>query len=265
MAWRAGDKATADVASSMAKHLRFQMDASLTGTEYSTARAMRQAHYRREDAIDLGSELAGGRIPASLPKSAAKVAPENRALLGKSYAIKQSENLLNRNSTEGALGKLSTPLGQEASAAALGPNSATLNRALKNERTFNTTHRELTGNSTTTRQLMDVLGGTGVGLLGAYSTGQDLMTGGITGALLGAGRRYAPHLGARIASNKKRLLAPEIAGMLTRRALPNKPVPRGVVPLLGQAIEKLSQAKKDALARGLAISGIAYGTNPGVR
>ena len=262
---RAGDYNTADEAAGLAKTLREQMDASIAGPEYSSARELRRAHYRREDAIDMGEDLAGGRVPANLPQRAAKVAPENKGLLGQSYAVKQSENLLNRNSTDGALGRLSTPLGKEASAAALGPNAPKLNRALENERTFNATHRELTGNSTTTRQLLDVLGGSGAGLLGAYATGQDLATGGFTGALLGAGRRYAPALAGKLATKKKRLLAPEIAGLLTRRALPNQPIPKGVVPLLGQAIEKLSKAKKDALARGLAVSGVAYGTNPGGR
>ena len=261
---RAGDYNTADEAAGLARTLREQMDASIAGPEYSQARALRRDLYGKESAIKMGDKLAGGRIAANLPKLAGKVPEENRGLLGKAYAVKQSENLLNRNSTEGALNRLSTPLAKEASNAALGPNAPKLNMALANERTFNATHRELTGNSTTARQFMDVLGGTGVGLLGAYTTGQDLMTGGITGALLGAGRRYAPLLTARIASNKKRALAPEIAGLLTRRALPNTPVPRGVVPLLGQAIEKLSKAKKDALARALAVNSVAYGTNRGV-
>ena len=189
--------------------------------------------------------------------------PKIKEPLARATPIKQSENLLNRNSTEGAMNRLSTPLGNEARDAALGPAAPKLNAPLET----NAPSTQPIGNSAAIPPRRGNSWTFWAVVALAFSAhmrlDRTLATGGLTGALLGAGRRYAPLLAGKLATKKKRLLAPEIAGLLTRRALPNAPVPKGVVPLLGQAIEKLSQAKKDALARGLAASGIAYGTNPG--
>jgi hypothetical protein len=225
---RSGDDATADVAQSMAKQLRYQMDVLLDGAEYSTARGLRQKAYQADEAFDLGEQLGGSRVLLGVPEQASRVSPDLQPNVAQAYGAKKVESLLNRGSTEGALNEFLTPQGRKAAQAALGPNDALLGKALDRERAFNVTNRELVGNSTTARQLAEMagtgVGTTGVGLLMGY----DPTTSGIAGGLAALGRRAVPTITKRMVTENQKAVAPYIAKLLTQQGLPlNRPIPPG--------------------------------------
>ncbi len=253
---RAGDNDVADQASALARKLRETMDQSIAGPEYATARGLRQKAYRVDDAFNMGRDLAGGRVPIGLPQKAAEIAPENAPFMGQAYAAQQAENLLNRNATEGAYAKMSTPLGQEAYQAALGDKSGGLTKALAAERKFNATTREITGNSTTARQLAEQMLGTGgAGAVVSYLTGGDPFTGGALG-LLPLAKRGLPMLQKHFATKSQKAAAPYVAELLTRKALPAARAPKQ------GALEKLAKSKRDALVRLLMGMSIHEGVAP---
>jgi hypothetical protein len=250
VAFRAGDNAEATAASGMAKVLRERIDKAMSGPEYATARGLRQKAFQTENAVNLGADLARGRVPANLPSQARGVGADHLVPLRQGYALQQAENLLNRNSTEGALNKLSTPLGREAYEAALGDQAPGLAKALAAEKRFNTSAREVTGNSTTARQIAEMLGFGGGGMATAALFGLDTTTGGLTGAALSLARRGAPALQRHLATKSQRAMAPYIADLLTGKALPQaRQLPRGVG-------KRVSESKRDALARLLMGLGI---------
>jgi hypothetical protein len=216
VAARQGDNTRAAQASGMARKLREQMDASIAGPEYETARGLRKSAYETDEAVDLGQGLAGGRIPLDMPGQARSVTDEaNRDALAKAYALQQSENLLNKSNTEGALSAMRTPMGQEATAAALSPEgAAAVASRLGTESLFNQTHRELTGNSSTMRQLMEAGGGAALGSSLAGALGYDPLSGGIAGAGWRAARTM-PVIQKYASFKNLREGAPEIAQRLT--------------------------------------------------
>lgn len=243
VAARAGDKNTASQASAIAKELRTRMDRLLDDPAYANARALRQEAFKTDEAFDLGAELASGRVPFGMPKKASSVADTDRKFLSQGYGAKQAENILNKGSTEGALNALSTPMAREAMEAALGGEAKTVMDALARERAFNMAARDVTGNSTTARQFAEMLGtGTGVGGA-AMLFGADPTTSGVAGLLAGVLRKGAPAIARKIATDAEKKAAPHLAEILTRRQLPaSRPIPEG-------ALERLSKAKRDELAR----------------
>jgi hypothetical protein len=245
VAARAGDKNTAAQASAIAKELRTRMDDLLNDPAYANARTLRQEAFKTDEAFDLGAELASGRVPFGLPQKAASVADTDRGFLARGYGAKQSENILNKGATEGALNALSTPMAREAMEAALGGETKSVIDALSRERAFNVAARDVTGNSTTARQFAEMLGtGTGVGGA-AMLFGADPTTSGVAGLLAGALRKGAPAIARKIATDAEKKAAPHIAEILIRRQLPSsRPIPEG-------ALERLSQSKRDEIARFL--------------
>lgn len=256
VAFRAGDDTTGTAASGLAKALRERMDQSIAGPEYAAARGLRQKAFETERAAQMGADLAGGRIPATLPGQARALTGDNAAVRAKAYAIKQAENLLNRNATEGAYAKMSTPLGREAYEAALGDKAPGLAKRLAGERTFNATTREITGNSTTARQLAEQMLGTGgAGAITSYLAGYDPFTGGALG-LLPLAKRGLPMLQKHLATRSQKAAAPYVAELLTRKALPAARAPKQ------GALEKLAKSKRDALIKLLMGVGIHEGVTP---
>lgn len=240
-AYRAGQNNQGSEAQALSKALRERMDEVLNTPSYANARKLRQDAYRTEDAFDLGQTLANGRVPLDAAQKVAAVAPENIPALQKSYAAQMSERLLNRNNTQGALAALETPAGQDVARSIYGDKANDLLNALSREKTFNKSLNAVSGNSTTARQLMEALGGGALGLGTAYSTGQDLMTGGLTGLALGATRRGGKALLEKFASNRSRAMAPELAKLLSQKVVPNAPAKT--------AAQKAIEANKELLAR----------------
>jgi hypothetical protein len=255
MAMREGDRETADIAGNQSRTVREGIDASTAGPEYAAARALSRAMHGEQDAVQMGADLASPSVPLNLPRQATALPPEHADPLAQGYALQKLEQLLNKGNSEGALANMNTTLGREAQLAALGPQrAAELQRQLDAERVFNTTNRELTGNSTTARQLTDIaknaggyVGGgiTGAGL--AYMSGNDPWSGGFAGALLKPGMRLGKQ--AVEAANASRALA---------RALAEARIMTGAledIPLADPLADLQSPLWRDALARLMARTG----------
>ena len=247
-AGRKGDNDVAGRNSALAKALRERMDEALQDDVYANARALRQDAYRTDEAFDMGAELARPSVDMSLPGKAGNVTKKPE--LAQGYGSAMSQRLLGKGSTEGALNALSTPLAREAMAAALGGKADDVGQALLRERLFNSIARDVTGNSTTARQLAEAMGGGVGGATAAWSMGQDAMTGGMTGAMLGAARRLGPAVQRKMATDAQVARSPAIAEMLTGRNIVSKR------PVTENLLERLSASEKEALARALMMGGI---------
>jgi hypothetical protein len=210
---RAGDRNTADQALALSRRLREVMDTSMAGPEYAGARAAGQKAAKAQEAIDTGQKLAGNRIPTDLPGKAQETGDHGvKRLIAQGYTLEQAQNLLNKGSTEATINLLRRPAQQEAAQAALGPQgSERLNQRLGTENMFNATNRELVGNSTTARQLVEAgLLGAG-GAAGGYLTGYaDPLTGGALGFGLKA-RSLGKTAAENIASKAFQKAAPDVA------------------------------------------------------
>jgi len=237
--FRSGMNDRGSQASDLAKALRNLVDGKVP--EYAGARKLRQDAYRKEDAFDLGQSLGRGRMDLDAPGKVANVAPENLDAVKKAFGSELIEKLLNKNSTAGALNSLETPMFKDASRAVLGGDAKKLANALARERTFNKSSNMVSGNSTTARQFAEMLGGGAVGAAGALATGQDLMTGGIGGVLLGLTRRGGRAALEKFASGRARKVAPELAKLLTQKVLPSAPAKTSA--------QKAIEANKALLAR----------------
>lgn len=220
VAARKGNNELADRLSGMARTVRTKTDEALGGTEYADARKLRQDAYREEEAFDIGAEVGGRRLALDGPTRARAAAEANPEAVRQGYAATKSAELLNRGSTPGAIDAFAPRLQREALDASLGPNAAPVQKQLAAERQYGQTHRALTGNSTTARQLaqMGLTAGAGTGL-GLYS-GMDLTTAGLTGAALAGARRLgSAGLGALRSANEA-AVAPYMARFLTENGLP---------------------------------------------
>lgn len=247
-AFRAGRNAEGMRISGLAKALRERTDEVLKDPVYRNARGLREAAYRRSEAVDLGADMARGRVPLDGPSRAAAMT-SNRDALKKGFAIQQSENLLNRGANVSALNSLQTPMGKEVTKAIYGGDANRIAAALAREQVFNQAVRDVTQNSTTARQLLDAAGtGAGTGAI-AMAAGADVMTGGLAGLLGAAVRKGAPALQRAMSTKAQRDAAPYIAEMLLRRGLPIVP------PIPPNALQVLAKTKGGALARALTLSG----------
>lgn len=251
-AFRSGDP-MASVYADTARSLRGRLDNFLsTGGQYSKARGLRQQAYKADEAFDLGAQLAGNRIPLGLPESVNKVLPNQRRHVARAYGATKVENLLNKNSTEGAYNDLLTPQGRKAANAALGTKQGgLLGKALDREKLFNVTNREIVGNSSTARQLMEAAGyggaTTGVGMLLGY----DPKTSSAAGLLAGLGRKFGPTLTAKLVTENQRAVAPYLANLLTQHGVPtSQSIP---IPKLTQFFQKFATSGDAKMARTLAI------------
>lgn len=224
--YRAGDPMASEYAAT-AKALRERIDQILgSGEEYATARALRQQAYATEDAIRAGETLGKPVVPTNLPGKAGNVTPADKRALAQGYVAQQTGSLLNKNSTEGAIGQLYTPMGRTAADAALGPGA--LDKTLARERAFNITNREIVGNSTTGRQIAEMAGwGMGAASI-SQLMGNDIWTTGLTGFLGAVGRRSIPTLARKLVTDNQRTVAPFLADILTKAQLPvTRPIPPG--------------------------------------
>ncbi|WP_170577985.1 hypothetical protein [Ruegeria arenilitoris] len=138
--------------------------------------------------------------------------------------------------------------------AALGPEgAATVQKQIANERTFGNTHRALTGNSTTARQLIEQ------GLLSGVGGGAGLAT---TGDLQGAGAGAAAMLAARhgggallrkATAGREARVAPEIV-----KALMGSGLPANLQKAASQAPSKV----RDMIVRALMLNGVGPQLSP---
>jgi len=245
---RSGNNDVASQAKGLQQALKDAMDQSIAGPEYAAARSARKEAGDAERAILRGQELAKPRVKLEAPGKAAATAPEHAPLMAKGYAAQQAEQLLNKGATEGALGAMSTPMGKQAAAAALGEEGASkVGQRLGTEKMFNTTNREIVGNSSTARQLMELIGSSTVGAGTGWLTGAaDPWTGGALGAALKL-RGVSKALSERLRLQGFTKAAPDIAELLV--SSPSTiPTERGIPP-------HLLELWRDTLAKAIGKGG----------
>jgi hypothetical protein len=226
-AYASGDKYYGGLWGDFAKNLRMRADAYMNMMDdpiYAEARRVAQEAYRAKDAITLGSKLGKKSIPVDLPGKVQGVDLQNRQRVAQGYASEKTGPLLNRQSTEGAIGEFTTPKGREAANAALGPGA--LDKPLARERTFNITNRDLVGNSTTTRQLAD---DGGMGILDLVNKPARTLRD-MAGSLIG-----------KISTEKQRQMAPIVAKILMGNELPESLPPALLNKMLNAADEKAAK------------------------
>jgi hypothetical protein len=228
-----------------AEALRSKIDDLLSGDEYAIARALRQDAYRGNEAFDLGETLARPNVPIGMPKAANSVKPQHVQKVAQAYGATKVGQLLNKNPTEGAYSSMTTPLGRSAYRAALRDRSGIVDKALGRERQFNVTNKEISGNSSSMRQLADMAGyGIGAATVSTLM-GNDIWTTGLTGLLGAVGRRAIPSIAQKLVTDNQRLVAPFLAEILTKAQLPlNRPIPPGF-------LEKFVTGGDQKLARTL--------------
>ena len=216
-AYRSGDNNLGGQAADLSKVLRERLDQSIAGPAYSEARRLRKEAYDVDAAIDLGADLARPTVPINTPNKARQVVGANAERQGNiaaGYASRKTQELLNKASKPGDLSKMGTPLGTDAYRAALGPRADIVDNALARERIYNTTDRELTGNSTTARQLND-------NLLSDVAGGAMSIADAKTGAIGTLARPLARAATLGIPARRARAEAPFIAEYLTQQGLPS--------------------------------------------
>lgn len=241
----------ADVYAETAKALREQVDNFLAnGDQYATARALRQGAYKAAEAFDLGAELGGSRVGLGVPEKVAKLPPELKPNVSKAYGATKVQSLLNKPSTEGAYNELITPQGQKAASAALEKPSLLAN-GIKREKVFNVTNREVVGNASTARQLLEA-GGAGLGTAAVGTLlGFDPTTSTAAGIAAGVGRKMAPAITQRLVTENQRKVAPYIANLLAAHGMPTNQV----LPMsqLTSVIQRYLTAGDAKMAKALAL------------
>lgn len=246
-AFRRGDP-MGSVYAETAEALRQAVDGFLArgGDQYAVARGLRQQAFKADEAFDIGEELAQRNVSMDAPKRAAKVKPENSKNVAAAYSQTKAQRLLNNNNTEAAMTEFTTPMGRDASKAALGAKAADIDAAIEREKLFNALNKAL-GNSTTARQLIEAGGSGVVGAgIGGYLSDFDPFTMGVSGVLSALARRTAPKVAQKITSQTQMRSAPEVAKLLTGKgALPSG---RVAPP---NAAQRLSKIEAEAVMKAL--------------
>lgn len=208
------------IAGMLSKQVRQRIDDLMP--EYGGARQLAASARIRENAVNIGAEGAKPRVSADYARRAEKAAVAHPDEVAQGYASGKIDALQNRRDTPGVVDGLFGPRRQQdAMQAALGPEGAnTVRNQIANERTFADTHRALTGNSSTARQLIEqsLIGGVGGGT--GYAVSGDLQGagGGVAAALLA--RRGGAAALRHTSAGREAKVAPLIAKMLTDAGLP---------------------------------------------
>ncbi|MEO1108747.1 MAG: hypothetical protein AAFX90_12565 [Pseudomonadota bacterium] len=208
------------IAGMLSRTLRQRIDDLMP--EYGGARELAASAKARENAITLGAEGAKPRIPADYTRRAEKAAMAHPDEVAQGYAGAKIDAIQNRRDTLGVVDSLFGPRRQQdAMQAALGPEgAAAVRNQIGRERTFADTHRALTGNSSTARQLIEqsLLGGLGGGA-GLATTG-DIQGAGAGAAAMLAARHGGGALAKHATAAREARVSPAIADMLTKSGLP---------------------------------------------
>jgi len=207
------------VAKALARRLNQTVDDALP--EASGARSLAQDLKQRQAALELGAEGARMNPGGDFPNRLAALGLPPRPELGQGFAAQAIENISNRKPGVSALDQLTgTKSARETLTAVLMGRADDVNRRIAAERQFMNFDRALSGNSTTARQLME-LGGLGAaGAAGGYLAGFDPTASGVAAAAAGLGRRGLVKLVASMNSRNEQQVAPILADILTRQALP---------------------------------------------
>lgn len=242
-AYASADKATGNLWRDFAKNLRTRADAYMDMQEnpiYAQARSLAQQREMAKEAITVGESLGSKKVPVDVPGKVDAVDLGNRQRVAQGYVAKKSDSLLNSGATEGAIADLSTPMGKRAADAALGKDN--LAPTVSRERTFNSTARQLLGNSTTAQQLMD--------------DGASVIPR-LLGNPVGTAKDMVAQLVAKFSTEKQRAMAPVVARILMSRNIPAAPA---IPPTI---IEKMLNAGDEKAAKAVLITWEGSRPNPG--
>jgi len=209
------------IAGQFSKTIRNRIDEYMP--EYGGARDLVRQLHQQQDAIALGASGAKPRVAADFARQADAVIPSHKPELAKGYAAAKVDQIDNRRTTPGAIDAMfGSKRQREALAAALGEKASGVKKQLNAEKVFAGTHRALTGNSTTARQLaeMGVTSTAGAGL--GFAAGGDLQSTGL-GALAGLlARRGGAATVRALTAKKEAQVAPMIADILAGREIPQE-------------------------------------------
>lgn len=214
--WKDGD----EVAKVLARKLRETVDEYIP--EYGGARGLAAKVKRSEEGLEIGAEAAarnpGRDVADNINQAVSRGVPQGRVAQG--YGTQRVDMLANKGASEVNL-KLA-PAEESAMRAALGPEAEKVMKGLGREREFAKFHKELTGNSSTARQLAQQM--TGAGLVGGgagWAAGFDPMTSGITAATMAAGRRGLQKAVEASRGKNERAVAEKLAEVLIGRSVPS--------------------------------------------
>ncbi|MBO9432578.1 hypothetical protein J7394_00065 [Ruegeria sp. R13_0] len=241
------------IAGMLSKQVRQRIDDLMP--EYGGARELAASAHTRMNAVNIGAEGAKPRVPVDYARRAEKAAFAHPDEVAQGYASGKIDQLQNRRDTPGVVDTLFGPRRQQdAMQAALGPDgAAAVQKQIAKERTFGETHRALTGNSTTARQLIEqsLIGGAGGGL-GLATTGDVTGAGGGVAAALLARHGGAAALRGATAGREAKV-APVIAKILTDAGLPAS---------VRNAATKAPDKVKEAIVRALMLNGVGPQLKP---
>lgn len=233
-AYANADKASGNLWRDFAKNLRLRADAYMDQMEnpiYAQARSLAQQRELAKEAITTGESLGAKKVPVDVPGKVDAIDLGNRQRVAQGYVAKKTDSLLNSGATEGAISDLSTPMGKRAADAALGKDN--LAPTVARERTFNSTARQLLGNSTTVQQLMD--------------DGAEVIPR-LLGNPVGTAKDMVASLIAKFSTEKQRAMAPVVARILMSRNMPSAP---SIPPTI---IERMINAGDEKAAKSILLT-----------
>ncbi len=208
------------IAGMLSRQVRQRIDDLMP--EYGGARELAASAHTRVNAVNTGAEGAKPRVSADYARRAEKVAMAHPNEVAQGYASGKIDQIQNRRETPGVVDTLFGPRRQrDAMQAALGSEgAATVQKQIANERIFAGTHRALTGNSTTARQLIEhgLLSGAGGGT--GFAVTGDLQGAGIGAGAVLAARHGGSALLRKATAGREARVAPVVAEMLTGGILP---------------------------------------------
>lgn len=191
MARRSGDKERADIAGSMAKTLRDELDRF--APSYAKARGVAADFFGEKDALSAGRALAGKKpVAEDVADLMRKMDPKERELFREGYASDLAERVIGRMKDTQNITKamFNSPNERKLAATIFGPGGMAMLQARMSLETIMNGARDALGNSTTARQLIEA--GLAGGAVSGYATGWDpgsMMAGatGLAGARWGKG------------------------------------------------------------------------------
>ncbi len=208
-----------DLAKRLGALLRARADAAVP--EFGGARKAAQAYKQEQEAIDLGAAMARPQ-----PKMADITAAGNATApgpMGQAWTLEKLQQLAQANKAgqSGINIVEGSPATQAARRVALGQQgSDDIANAVSRERQFLNFKNEITGNSTTARQLMEMAGAASLGGLGGMAAGFDPAGAASLGGALAMARSGGKKLMEASRKNAEAKIAPEIAKGLLEKSLP---------------------------------------------
>ena len=174
-AQRSGDKERADVAGTMAKTLRAELDQF--APSYAKARGVAADFFGERDALEAGRKLAGKKpVAEDVKQIMRKMNPDERSLFQEGYASDLAERVIGRmkDTQDVTKAMFNSPNERKLAAAIFGPGGMAMLQARMSLETIMDGARQAMGNSNTARQLIEagLAGGAG-GFLGGVSSGWD--------------------------------------------------------------------------------------------